>query len=150
MLNYRKLAAPVLLTAALLISSLAGAADAVKKPSGKVVINETQFGLIIGGSTGGGTLAFRGKKYPFKIGGLSVGANIGVSKMSAVGEVYDLKDVTKFPGTYTKLDASIALGGGVGGLQMKNENGVIMRLDSRTKGLQFNLGVSGVTVTMQK
>ena len=97
-----------------------------------------------------GELTFKGKKYPFKIGGLSVGANVGVSKMAAVGEVYDLKDVSKFPGTYTKLDASVALGGGVGGLQMKNENGVIMRLESRTQGLQFNLGMSGVTVTMEK
>ena len=150
MLNYRKMAAPVLLMAALLMGSLALAADAAKKPSGTVTIDETQFGFIIGGSTGGGELVFKGKKYPFKIGGLSVGANVGVSKMAAVGEVYDLKDVSKFPGTYTKLDASVALGGGVGGLQMKNENGVIMRLESRTQGLQFNLGMSGVTVTMEK
>ncbi|CDH46198.1 conserved hypothetical protein [Candidatus Contendobacter odensis Run_B_J11] len=40
------------------------------------------------------------------------------------------------------------MGGGVGGVQMKNENGVIMRLESRTKGLRFNLSTSGVTVTM--
>ncbi len=149
MLNYRKITTPVLLTVALLMGSLALAADAVKKPSGEVTIDETQFGFIIGGSTGGGELTFKGKKYPFKIGGLSVGANVGISKMAAVGEVYDLKEVSKFPGTYTKLDASVALGGGVGGLQMQNENGVIMRLESRTQGLQFNLGMSGVKVTME-
>ena len=79
MLNYRKMAAPVLLTAALLMGSLALAADAAKKPSGTVTIDETQFGFIIGGSAGGGELVFKGKKYPFKIGGLSVGANVGVS-----------------------------------------------------------------------
>lgn len=114
------------------------------------MIDETQFAFIMGGSVGGGVLTFHGKKYPFKIGGLSVGANVGVSKMSAAGEVYDLKAVSKFPGTYTKLDASIALGGGVGGLQLKNENGVIMRLESRTQGVQLNAGsASGVTVTMK-
>ena len=150
MLNYRKMTSAVLLTAAMVMGSLALAADTAKKPSGKVTIDETQFGFILGGSAGGGELTFKGKKYPFKIGGLSVGANVGVSRMSAVGEVYDLKSVSKFPGPYTKLDASVALGGGVGGLQMKNENGVIMRLESRTQGLQFNLGVSGVTVTMEK
>ncbi len=150
MLNYRKMTSAVLLTAAMAMGSLALAADAAKKPSGKVTIDETQFGFILGGSAGGGELTFKGKQYPFKIGGLSVGANVGVSRMSAVGEVYDLKNISKFPGTYTKLDASVALGGGVGGLQMKNENGVIMRLESRTQGLQFNLGVSGVTVTMEK
>ena len=108
------------------------------------------FSLIIGGSTGGGTLKFKGKSYDFKIGGLSVGATVGIAKVAAVGEVYDLKDVSKFPGTYTALNAAIALGGGVGGVQMKNENGVIMRLESRTKGLRFNLSTSGVTVTMEK
>ncbi len=150
MLNYRKMTKPVLLTAVLLMGSLALAADAVKKPSGTVTIDETQFGFIVGGSSGGGILTFKGKEYPFKLGGLSIGANVGVSKMAAVGEVYDLKEVSKFPGTYTKLDASVALGGGVGGLQMKNEHGVIMRLESRTQGLQFNLGMSGVTVKMDQ
>jgi hypothetical protein len=70
--------------------------------------------------------------------------------MSAAGEVYDLVDVSKFSGTYTKLDASVALGGGVGGLRLKNENGVIMRLESRVKGAELNLGsVSGITVTLE-
>ena len=147
--NVRKMIGPVLLAATLLISSLALAADA-KKPSGTVEIDETQFAFILGGSAGGGTLTFHGKQYPFKIGGLTAGVNVGISKMSAAGEVYDLKDIAKFPGTYTKLEASITLGGGVGGLQLKNENGVIMRLESRTQGLQLNVGsASGIKVTMQ-
>ena len=149
MKNVRKLTGPVLLATTLLMGSLALAADA-KKPSGTVVIDETQFAFILGGSVGGGKLMFEGQEYPFKIGGLSVGANVGVSKMSAAGEVYDLKAISKFPGTCTKLEASIALGGGVGGLQLKNENGVIMRLESRTQGLQLNVGsASGITVTME-
>ena len=150
MKTMRKMMAPAFLATTLVMSSLALAADVTRQPSGKVEIDETQFGLIVGGSTGGGTLTYNGKKYDFKVGGLSVGAAIGAAKISAVGEVYDLSDVSKFPGTYTKLDASVALGGGMGGVQMKNENGVIMRLDSTTQGLQFNLGVSGVKVTMGK
>ena len=149
MMNVRKMAGPALLSTTLLVGSLAVAADA-RKPSGTVTIDETQFGFIIGGSTGGGTLEFKGKSYDFKIGGLSVGATVGIAKVAAVGEVYDLKDVSKFPGTYTALNAAIALGGGVGGVQMKNEHGVIMRLESRTQGLRFNLSTSGVTVTMSK
>jgi len=138
-----------LLAATLLAGSLALAADA-RKPSGTVEIDETQFAFILGGSAGGGVLTFQGKKYPFKIGGLTAGVNVGISKMSAAGEVYDLKNIAKFPGTYTKLDVGIALGGGVGGLQLKNENGVIMRLESRTQGLQLNAGsASGIKVTME-
>ena len=149
MMNIRKITGPVLLATTLLVGSLALAADA-KKPSGTVAIDETQFAFIVGGSAGGGKLTFQGKEYPFKIGGITAGANVGVSKMSATGEVYDLKDISKFPGIYTKLDVGIALGGGVGGLRLKNENGVIMRLESRTQGLQLNVGSSsGITITME-
>lgn len=149
MISVRKMTGPVLLATALLVGSLALAADA-KKPSGTVEIDETQFAFIVGGSVGGGKLTFRGKEYPFKIGGLTAGVNAGISKMSAAGEVYDLNDVSKFPGTYTQLDVSITLGGGGGGLRLKNQNGVIMRLDSRNQGLQLNVGsASGVKVTME-
>lgn len=149
MLNPHKTTSAFILVAALLIGGLVLAATA-KKPSGTVMIDETQFGLILGGSTGNGTLTFHGKRYDFKLSGLSVGANIGASKVSAVGEVYDMRRLSQFPGTYTVLNASIALGGGGGGLEMQNENGVIMRLESRTQGLQFNMSVSGVKVTMGK
>jgi len=128
----------------------ASAADAPKKPSGTVSINETQFALIIGGSTGGGVLTYQGNQYPFKLSGMSLGANVGVSKLSASGEVYDLSDISKFSGTFTKLESSITLGGGVGGTVLRNENGVIMRLSSTSQGLQLNLSASGVTVKLDK
>ncbi|MBK8964348.1 MAG: DUF1134 domain-containing protein [Candidatus Competibacteraceae bacterium] len=133
MSHYRKFTYTAVLVATVLASGLALAADTAKKPSGKVTVDETQFGLILGGSVGEGNLTFEGKRYPFKIDGLSAGAHVGVAKTSAVGEVYNLQAVPKFPGTYTRPDANVALGGGVGGLQMQNEQGVIMRLESRTQ-----------------
>jgi hypothetical protein len=147
MLNFPRLTAAALLGAVLSVGALAQAAED-KKPDGTVTIDETQFGLIVGGSTGGGVLTYRGKQHPFKLSGISLGANVGMSRMDASGEVYNLTDLAQFPGTYTKLDANVALGGGVGGLRLKNENGVIMRLESRTQGLQINVGVSGVKVTL--
>ena len=137
------------LSATLLTAGLAFA-DEAKKPDGTVTISQTDFALILGGSVGGGKLTFKGKDHEFKIGGLTVGANVGVSKADAAGEVYDLKDIKDFPGTYTKLDTGITLGGGVGGLRLKNEHGVIMRLVSRTQGLQLNVAsATGVKVTMK-
>lgn len=144
----KKLFSAVCIGAALMASSAAMAQNA-KAPSGKVVINETQFGFIVGGSVGGGELTYEGKTYKFKIGGMSLGANIGVSKVSASGEVYDLKDISKFPGTYVSLDGTVALGGGVGGMKLKNEHGVIMRLQATTQGLQLNASSSGVTVKLE-
>ncbi len=148
-MNIRKILTSVVLGLAVVTAGAARAEEA-RKPSGTVVINETQFGLIVGGSVGGGELTYKGKKYPFKIGGISLGANIGISKLAAAGEVYDLTDIAKFPGTYAKLDGNITLGGGVGGTVLKNEHGVVMRLQSTQEGLQFNLGASGVTVKMEK
>ncbi|AWB33820.1 DUF1134 domain-containing protein [Orrella marina] len=145
--------APILsagLIASAMAFSSAAIAEQKKQPVAQVSIEETQFGLIIGGSVGGGKLTYEGKEYPFQLGGLSLGANIGVSKMAAVGEVFDMKRVEDFPGTYVKLDGNIALGGGVGGMTLKNENGVIMNLKGTTQGLQFNIGASGVTVYFDK
>ncbi len=149
MLKGFKVMGSALLATSLLVGGVALTAE-VKQPVGKVSIQETQFGLVLGGSTGSGMLTFHGKKYPFKLKGLSAGANVGISKMSAVGAVYDLKQVADFPGTYTKLESSVALGGGVGGLHLKNEHGVIMELHSRTKGLDINIAsMSGITITMK-
>ena len=130
------------------VSFGASAADAPKVPAGTVNITETQFALIVGGSRGAGVLNYQGKNYPFKISGMSVGANVGISKVSLAGEVYDMADISKFSGTFTKLESSITLGGGVGGTILKNQNGVIMRLTSTSEGVQLNLSSSGVTVKL--
>jgi hypothetical protein len=139
-----------LASAALVAGFALPASAADKKPDGTVTIDETQVALLVGGSMGGGKLTYQGKTYDFKLGGLTAGANVGISKMQAAGEVYDLKDISKFPGTYTKLDASATAGGGVGALHLKNQNGVIMKLTSRSQGVQLNVGsASGVKVEMK-
>jgi hypothetical protein len=144
---WRSITGFVLISFILLIG-LATAAKETKPPSGTVEIDETQFGVILGGSFGGGILRFKGKRYEFKTSGLKVGT-IGVAKVAAVGEVYDLKSVSDFPGTYVKASVDIALGGGVGGLILKNEHGVVMRLESTLKGVSLTVGVEGLSVKMQ-
>jgi len=147
--SHSKMIGAVAMTAMILFGGLVVADDA-KQPVGTVSIQEKELGFIIGGSKGSGTLTFQGEEHPFKLKGLSVGANVGISKMSASGDVYDLTDISEFPGTFTKLDASVALGGGMGGLRLKNQNGVILVLKSRTEGVDLNLGsMSGMTVTME-
>ena len=148
MINRREFFTSALAGLALMVSG-ATLAETPKKPSGTVSIDETQIAFIVGGSFGKGELKFQGKKHDFKINGISAGANFGASKISAVGEVYDLKKLADFPGTYVQLEGSITLAGGVGGTVLKNQNGVIMRLQSTSQGLQFNLSSSGVTVKME-
>lgn len=148
MRHHTRLLGALSLAAALMAATLVIGAEK-KAPDGTVAIDETQFAMIVGGSTGAGTLTYKGGEHAFKLSGLSVGANVGAAKVSAVGDVYDLKDLSRFPGTYTRFDASAALGGGAGTLYLKNEKGVVMKLTSRNQGLQLNIGsATGVKVTM--
>ncbi len=133
------------LTAA--IATMAAAPALARTPSGTITISEHQFGFLIGGNTGGGVLRFHGRNYPFKIGGISVG-DIGITKVRATGEVYDLKNIADFEGTYTKLDASATAGNGNGELRLKKGD-TELDLHIRSKGLQLSAGAGGVKITMK-
>ena len=124
-------------------------ANAATKPVGTITIDEKQIGFLVGGSLGGGTLSYGGKTYPFKIGGLSVG-NIGVSKLKATGEVYNMTSVSQFAGTYAKAEASATLLKGAGALRLENENGVVLELKTTSGGLQLSAGGGGVKITLPK
>ena len=151
MTNFKKVLGVLAVTAAFVVGGVAAAADRDwQKYDGTVSIDSTNFALVIGGSTGGGQLKFQDKVHDFKISGLSAGVNVGASKLEAAGFVYDLKDVSKFPGTYTAYSVGGALGAGAGEIYLKNENDVIMKLASTSKGLQLNVGAaSGIKVTMK-
>ena len=84
------------------------------KPSGKVKIESTSIAAGVGVSWGDGTLRFKGKQYQFSIEGMTL-VDVGISKASAVGDVYDLKDVSQFEGTYVAGEAGFALAGGMRG-----------------------------------
>jgi hypothetical protein len=151
MTNFKKALGVLAVTAAFVVGGVAAAADRDwQKYDGSVSIDSTNFALVIGGSTGGGQLKFQDKTYDFKISGLSAGVNVGVTKVDANGFVYDLTDVSKFPGTYKAFSVSGTLGAGAGEIYLKNEHGVVMKLASTSKGLQLNVGAgSGVKVTMK-
>ncbi|HJZ04928.1 MAG TPA: LysM peptidoglycan-binding domain-containing protein [Patescibacteria group bacterium] len=129
-----------------LIASVALAEE--KIPSGTIEIDETQLGFIIGGDVGKGVLHYKGVDLYFKTGGIKVGG-MGIAKISAVGEVYDLFDIDQFPGIYVTGDYGIALGGGVGGLVLKNENGVFLRLRSTLEGVALAVGLEGITIKLE-
>jgi hypothetical protein len=119
------------------------------KPSGKVAIESTSIAAGVGVSWGDGTLRFKGKEYQFSIEGMTL-VDVGISKASAVGDVYDLKDVSQFEGTYVAGEAGFALAGGMGGMSLRNQNGVVMHLRSVTQGAKLQLGPSGLTIKLKQ
>jgi len=115
---------------------------------GEVTIELKGVGAIFGVSWGHGVLYFKGKRYPFRIEGLSVG-DVGFAKISARGKVYNLKRPLDITGAYGALGAGVALAGGVAGLAMQNERGVVIDLSATQQGVKLNLGPQGLTIRMR-
>lgn len=116
---------------------------------GLIQLTATSVGAGVGLSWGSGTLTQSGKDYPLKIEGLNVGA-VGISKATALGKVYNLKNVNDINGTYFAVGAGVALTGGGAGVTMKNAKGVVIDARATAEGVKFAMGTSGVTITIEQ
>jgi len=125
-----------------------GASWAQDTPSGTVQISSTKIAVGVGVQWGNGTLTLNdGSAHEFKINGLSI-ADLGISSIEATGEVFNLKDVKEFAGSYSAPQAGAAVVKGAGITQMKNGYGVVISLKSAKEGVQFTFGPGGVDITL--
>jgi hypothetical protein len=136
----------VMLLVALTLAATAAVAQS-DLPAAQVSLETTSVAAGVGFSWGNGKLRFNGKEYGFSIDGVTL-IDIGVSKASAAGEVYNLPDLAKFEGQYVAAEASFALGGGLGGMSLRNSNGVVMHLNSISQGARLQLGSSGMSIKL--
>ena len=114
--------------------------------SGTVSIEQLQVAFIGSGGAGEGTLHFHGKSYRFSVGGLGVGG-FGISKMEATGDVYNLRELSQFPGAYGAARYGAAFGDKGGGeLWLENPHGVMMSLKARREGLAVSLGADAMVI----
>jgi hypothetical protein len=119
-------------------------------PSGSVEMHEVQAAYIASGSGGSGVVHYQGVSYPFTVGGVGVGG-IGASTIEGRGDVYNLTNLSQFPGTYGEGRYGFALGQtSAGDLWMKNENGVVIHLKAERTGLMLSLGGSAVVISMNQ
>jgi hypothetical protein len=119
------------------------------KLSGKVSIESNSIALAVGVNWGDGILAFQGKRALFAVNGLTL-VDVGIAKASAVGEVYNLTDVSQFDGTYLASEAGFDLVGGAAGISMINKNGVILHLRGDSEEALLQLSRGGMTVKLRK
>ena len=139
-------AATVIVAAATLVfANFASAA-----PDGTIDLTLYKAGFIVGGSGGNGTLKFKGKQYPVNIGGVSLGATIGASKAELIGEVYNLKKASDIEGSYAAGQAGVAIVGGGKVAELKNSNGVVLKVKGKQVGLELALDLSGMNVSLKK
>ena len=141
----------LVLVMALVFSGFAFAAEkkTEKKPDATLELTEGQVALGIGWSWGKGVLTYKGKKYPFKVEGLSVG-DVGITKAEATGNVNDLKKLEDFSGKYLSAAAEATVGVGAGAVAMQNDKGVVVYLFPKTKGVNLKLAGEGVKFVLEK
>jgi hypothetical protein len=139
-----------LVAVASVVSLLVGLALAqAKKPDASLTLTEGSVAVGLGFSWGKGTLAYQGKNYPVKVQGLSVG-EVGVTRATGVGAVYNLKKIDDFDGNYVAAGAEATVAGGAGVTAMKNQNGVVIELKSTTQGANLKLAAEGLKLSVVK
>jgi hypothetical protein len=118
------------------------------KPDGTVTLSGGSVAAGIGYTWGHGELKTSGQSQPFTIKGVSV-VDVGATDFDASGNVYHLKTLADFPGTYSAAGAGIAVVNGITAVYLKNEHGVVIKLIANTKGLKFNLSADGVRIALK-
>jgi len=139
-----------LLGAALVALSAAGLASPSKADTGAVRVVFTKGGFIVGAGSGRGVLVFKGHRYPFRVGGMSVGFTIGASTTNFQGHALNMKSPSDIQGSYAVLGAGGAVAAGAGGVTLQNsQTGVVLQLAGGRVGVELSAAVGGVTITLE-
>jgi len=130
----------------LTLSSAVFAED--ERPDGTLELTQTSVALVIGYTWGEGMLVFQNKSYPVAIDGLSFMA-VGFARAKASAEVFNLKRIEDFNGTYMAASIEGTAGAGAGATTMRNQNGVVISLFTTTEGLNLKLAPEGLRLNVK-
>jgi len=133
------------------LTLLAGLAftSAAQADSGTISFRVLKAGWFVGGSGGSGTLHFRGRSYPISIGGLSAGLVFGASETSFHGTVSHINSPYDVAGVYGAAGAGGAAIVGAQAIVLSNEKGALLKLYGRQVGLQLNVDLSGLAISVR-
>jgi hypothetical protein len=148
-MNHIKKIAALLVILSVTTGFAFGAANEEGKPDATLRLSGKSVAAGVGFSWGKGTLTYKGKDYPVKVNGLSLG-KVGISGASVSGEVYNLNKLEDFSGHYNAGTAGMTVAGGRHAVAMKNQNDVKVVLSATTRGVDVTLGGSGVDFQLKK
>ena len=134
-----------------LIIAFAGVSfsSAARADGGTISFRVIKGGWVIGASGGSGVLVFHGHRYPISIGGLSAGFVFGASETHFRGTVSNILSPYDVAGVYGAAGAGAALGVGGQAIVLRNEKGAVLRLLGRQVGLQVNVDLSGLSISVR-
>ena len=124
-----------------------GVPDKDEKPDARLSFSGTSAAIGVGTTWGSGTLTYKGKSHPVRLRGLEIGG-VGGATIEASGDVYHLKDLADFGGTYAAAGAAAAAGPGAGRSILRNDKGVVIHLASKSEGVQVKAGLDGVRLEL--
>jgi hypothetical protein len=116
---------------------------------GNIRVTVVKAGVIAGAGAGRGVLTYRGREYPFRVYGLSLGVTAGASVMRLTGRVAGLRDVKEFSGTYDAVGGGGAWIGGLGGAQLSNGKGVVITLQGVEAGMELAANRSAIRISLR-
>lgn len=117
--------------------------------SGSVQLTIYKAGWIIGGSGGGGTLYFQGRRYSLSVGGIDYGLVFGGSKTVLRGRVSNIRRPSDVAGVYGAAGAGLAVGRGARAIILTNQKGAVLELSGRQVGLMANADLSGLAISLR-
>jgi hypothetical protein len=124
-----------------------GMPDKDEKPDAKLALSGTSAAIGVGTTWGSGTLAYKGKDHKVRLRGLDIGG-VGGASIKASGDVYHLKSLADFDGTYAAVGAGAAAGPGAGHSIMRNDKGVVIDLATESEGVLIKAGIDGVKLEL--
>ena len=141
---------PSAVCAALLALALLAGPMPARAEEGAVTLVIFKAGWIVGGSAGQGVLMFHGRPYALTAGGLDYGLVFGGSQTTLQGRVTNIHRAQDIAGVYAAAGAGVAVGAGVRGIVLTNQNGAILELQGKQLGLIANLDLSGLAITIKE
>jgi len=124
-------------------------ASSLAQAPGYVRVKFVKAGLMVGAGGGSGVLTYRGRDYPFRVSGLSLGVTAGGSVSRLEGWASGIKQVSDFAGTYSSVGAGGAFVGGIGGIHLGNEKGVRIDLQGPKAGMEFATNLSKLSISLK-
>jgi hypothetical protein len=125
------------------------ATSSLAQAPGHVRLKFVKAGVMVGAGGGSGVLTYRGRDYPFRVSGLSLGVTAGVSVSRLEGWASGIRQVSDFAGTYSAVGAGGAFIGGLGGVHLGNEKGVSIALQGPKAGMEFAANLSGIKIALK-
>jgi hypothetical protein len=132
-----------------LFAILLPASSSLAQAPGYVQLKFVKAALMVGAGAGSGVLTYRGRNYPFRVSGFSLGVTAGASVSRFEGRASGIRQVSDFAGNYSSVGGGGALLGGVGGIQLRNEKGVVIELRGPRAGMEFAANLSEISISLK-